>query len=92
MLSKKMLKERVQKYEELKAQMAVAQAELDAIEAELKAELNRRKVEELEVGEKKVKWTRFVKSQFDSKGFRAENPDVYKKWQKQVEQRRFSVA
>ena len=92
MIGKKAAAEKIARYEELKAQAAALEAELKVIEDEFKKELERRGVEELEVGTKKVRWTSFFKNQFDSKGFKAACPDVYAAWTKQVASRRFSVS
>lgn len=92
MLSKKAAAEKLARYEELKAQAKALDDELSDIESEFKKELDRRGVEEWEIGTKKVRWTSFFKSQFDSKGFKAACPDVYAAWTKQVASRRFSVS
>ena len=92
MLSKKVAAEKLARYEELKAQVAALEAETKAIEDEFKKELERRNVEALEIGSKTVRWTTFLKNQFDSKGFRTANPELYEKWTKEVKSRRFSVA
>lgn len=92
MLSKKVAAEKLARYEELKAQVKALSDELDGIESEFKSELDRRGVEEWEVGNKKVRWTSVLSNRFDTTGFKKEFPDVYKKWTKQVASRRFSVA
>ena len=92
MLSKKAAAEKLARYEELKAQVAELEAETKAIEDEFKKELERRNVEALEVGSRTVRWTTFLRSQFDSKGFRKANPELYDEWTKEVSSRRFSVA
>ena len=92
MLSKKVAAEKLARYEELKAQAKVLEDELSAIESEFKSELDRRGVEEWEIGNKKVRWNSILSNRFDTTGFKKEFPDVYKKWTKQVASRRFSVA
>ena len=92
MLSKKVAAEKLARYEELKAQVKALSDELDGIESEFKSELDRRGVEEWEVGNKKVRWTSVLSNRFDTTGFKKEFLDVYKKWTKQVASRRFSVA
>lgn len=92
MLSKKVAAEKLARYEELKAQAAALEEEIKAIEDDFKKELDRRGVEVLEVGEKKVRWTSVLSNRFDSTGFKKSFPDLYKAWTKAVPSRRFSVS
>ena len=92
MMSKKVLKEKVERYQELKAQLEVMEAELEEIKNELTNELERRKVEELAVGPNFVRWTYYVQNRFDSTAFKKAHPMEYAMWQKQVSGHRFSVA
>lgn len=92
MLSKKVAVEKLARYEELKAQAAVLDAELKAIEDEFKKELDRKGVEVLEYGDKKVRWTSVVSNRFDSTGFKKSFPELYKAWTRAVPSRRFSVS
>ncbi len=92
MLSKKVAAEKLARWEELSAIEKEIAAEKSAIEDDFKKELDRKGVEVLEVGTKKVRWTSFFKNQFDSKGFKAACPDVYAAWTKQVASRRFSIG
>jgi len=92
MLSKKAAAESVNRYFELKAIRDAADAEMEAIASGFKKELDRRGTEVMEVGDKTVRWTSYVKNQFDSKGFRVACPDEYAAWTKAVESRRFSIT
>lgn len=92
MLSKKNAAEKLARWEELSALEKEILAEKSAIEDDFKQELDRKGVEILEVGNKKVRWTSVVSNRFDSTGFKAQFPELYKAWTKQVASRRFSVA
>ena len=92
MLSKKVLEEKVARYQELKAQIEALEAEQEAVKNALSKELERRNVEELAVGENVVRWTVYVQNRFDSNAFKKANPAEYAAWQKQVTGHRFSVA
>ena len=92
MLNKKVLEEKVARYNELKAQLEVLEAEQDKIKAELSAEMERRNVEELVVGNNTVRLTSYVQSRFDSGAFKKANPVEYENWVKRVCGHRFSVV
>ena len=92
MLSKKVAAEKLARYEELKAHVKALEAEIDEIESDFKKELDRKGIEVLEIGDKKVRWTSVLSNRFDSTGFKAQFPELYKAWTKQVASRRFSVC
>ena len=92
MLSKKVLEEKVARLVELEAIIKEYEAEQKELEDGLKAEMERRKVEELSVGARMVRYTTYVQNRFDSSGFKKEHPNVYAAWQKQVTGHRFTVA
>lgn len=91
-MTKKELAATVARYNEYKAMLKEVEAEVEKAEAALKKELEKKGVEMLEVGEFKVRWTPFVTERFNSKGFKAAEPELYKAWTNKVESRRFSVA
>ena len=92
MLSKKVAAEKLDRYEELKAYKKAVEAEMDEIESDFKKELDRRGIDFMEVGDKKVRWTEVLSNRFDSTGFKKEFPELYKAWTKAVPSRRFSVT
>ena len=93
-MAKKMsrLEKSVAEYKELKALLKEVQDEIEKRESALKAELEKRGVSELAVGDSVVRNTAFVSKRFDSKGFKVANPALYEEFVKEVEGHRFSVA
>ena len=91
-MTKKELAAKIREYDELKELLKETEAEVARLEADFKKELERKKVEELQSGERKVRWTSFVSQRFDSKGFKAAEPELYRAWMKDVESRRFSIV
>ena len=73
------------KAEELAEQMA-------ALEAEIKAEMEARGVEEITAGAVKIRWAKITSHRFDSTGFRKAMPELYERFTKPSESRRFTVA
>ena len=91
-MTKKDLLDTIQTYNEYKAILKEAEAEMAKAEEALKKEMTKKGVDSLEIGDFKVRWTPMVSARFDSKGFKAAMPELYKEWTKEVESRRFSVA
>ena len=79
------LKRMKAKAEELAEQMA-------ALEAEIKAEMEARGVEEIMAGSVKIRWAKLTSHRFDSTGFKKAMPDLYERFTKITESRRFTVA
>ena len=92
MLSKKMFEQKISEYDELKAREKELKAEIERLENEMKGEMERRKVSELEIGNRVVRWTPYVSQRFDTTGFRKSCPEQYSEWVKEVRGHRFSVA
>ena len=91
-LSKKVAAEKLARWEELSAIEKEILAEKSAIEDDFKKELDRKGVEILEIGNKKVRWTSVVSNRFDSTGFKKSFPELYKAWTKAVPSRRFTIG
>lgn len=91
-LSIKDIREKLKQYKELQALIEEAEAELEAIRDELKAEMTSRNTEELAVDVFKVRWTAVKSSRFDTCAFREAMPDLARKFTKETETRRFTVA
>jgi predicted phage-related endonuclease len=77
---------------ELKAMQEELAAEISSIEDTIKAELTARGTDELQAGPFKIRWT-FVKSnRLDQTAIKNELPDIYARYCKKSESRRFCVA
>lgn len=91
-MTKKELKNKIVEYKEYKALQKETEAILEKLEAELKTELARQKVDELSIGGFVIRNTPFTQSRFDSKGFKIANPDLYGKFVREVIGHRFTVS
>lgn len=69
-----------------------AQKEAEALRDGIKAEMEQRDLEELEVGAYIVRWTSVLSNRFDSSAFKKSYADLYKTFTKQVASRRFSIS
>ena len=77
---------------EWEALLAEATAEVEAIKDDLKRELEKRGVEELEAGQYVVRFTTVLSNRFDTTAFKREHCELYKLYTKQTTSRRFSVS
>lgn len=83
---------KVTELKELKAMREELDAEITAIEDAIKAEMTARATDEMICGCYKVRWQTIRSSRFDSTGFKKAMPDLYERFTKTTETRRFTVA
>lgn len=83
---------KIEQLKELEALVREAEKEVEALKDEIKAEMTKRNTEELEAGRYTVRWTSVTTDRFDSKAFKAEMAEVYNRYIKTTESRRFSVV
>lgn len=62
--------------------------QIEKIKDAIKEEMGDR--EEVETGKYIIKWTMFIRNQFDSKRFKADHEKLFNQYSKPVESRRFS--
>lgn len=78
---------------EYEAAIEEMKAEAEEIRNSIKAEMDERGTEELQIGQFIVRFTNVVSSRFDTKRFKEKfGADVYKAFTKEVQSRRFSIA
>ena len=78
---------------EYEAAIEELKAEAEELKADIKAEMDARGAEELQVGQFIVRFTNVVSSRFDTKRFKEKfGADVYKAFCKEVKSRRFTIA
>lgn len=83
---------KIEELEELEKLIEEAKAEAETLRDEIKAEMMKQGVEEMEAGKYIVRWTSVLSNRFDSTGFKKVMPDVYKAYTKQVSSKRFSIC
>ena len=77
---------------EWEAIAAEANTEVESLKDEIKAEMNRRGVEEIEGGQHIARFTTVLSNRFDTTAFKREHGEMYKIYTKQTTSRRFSIA
>lgn len=91
-MSTKEITARVRKLKELKSKTEQLAEEITAIENEIKAEMEAQGVEEMNAGAFKIRWAKLASHRFDSAGFKKAMPEIYERFTKVTESRRFTIA
>lgn len=86
------LTDKVRELKELKALAAELEAEITSLEDSIKAEMTARKTDEMQVDVFTVRWTKVISRRFDTVSFKKNHADLYDRYMRQTETRRFSVA
>ena len=90
-MTERMLNNRAKKLLDIKAQIKELEEQQKALEEEIKAEFTADQ-EEIRTEKYLIRWTRYITSRFDSKALEKDLPDVYRKYKKETQSRRFSIA
>ena len=88
----KEIEQKAKRLKTLKNKQEELQAEIDQIEADLKADLEHRGVEELHAGPFTVIWKMIHSSRFDTRTFREKYGKLYKEFTVPSDYRKFSVV
>lgn len=91
-MSTKDLQAKVTELKDLKAMAEELQAEITAIEDELKAECVKQGTEEIQAGIFKIRYKAVASNRFDTKAFKSAHSDLYEQFTKHSTGYRFSVA
>ena len=91
-MTNKELLEKIEALNEWEAILEEAKKEADAIRDEIKADMEEKDLEEMNLGRYIVRWTPVLTNRFDTTSFKKIYGDLYKAFTKQVASRRFSIA
>lgn len=92
-MAKNELLRKIELLNEYEAMLEELKAEADEIKNDLKAEMEARDVEEMEVDQYIIRFRSVLTTRFDTKRFKeAMGEDVYNAFTKQVASKRFSIA
>lgn len=86
------MKSKIEQLKELEAFVREAEKEIESLKDDIKAEMYRRDVEELNVDRYVVRYTNVVSNRFDTNAFKKAMPQVYGMYLKQTDSRRFSIV
>lgn len=76
----------------LKRMAEELEAEIKALEDEIKAEMEAREADEIIADIFKIRWTPVVSNRLDTTAFKKALPDLYQQFTKQTTSRRFSIV
>jgi predicted phage-related endonuclease len=82
----------VRNLKDLMNMKAELDAEIEAAQDTIKAEMSAREVDEMIVDVFKVRWTKVISNRFDTTAFKKAHEDIYNMFAKTTETRRFSIA
>ena len=85
------IENRINKLQELEAQIEALKAEADEIRNEIKADMDAKGVDELRTKNFVVRWKEIVTNRFDSKSFKAKMPELYHQFVKPASSRRLTI-
>lgn len=86
------MEKKIAELRELMRMKEEIEAEITAIQDEIKADMTVRGVEELRGTDYKVTWKAYQTSRIDSKALKADLPDIAAKYTKTTTARRFLIA
>ena len=91
-MTERMIENRVRKLQEIEARQKELEASAAAIRTELKADLEKKGMDELKTRSFALRWKEIVTSRLDSKALKAALPDVYGQFCKPIASRRFTIS
>ena len=91
-MTERMIVNRVKKLKELEAQQKKIEEQIEALKAEIKADMQRKDLEEQKAGDYMVRFTTVISNRFDGKAFKADHAKLYDQYMRTTESRRFSIA
>ena len=90
-MAKNELLKKIELLNEYEAMLEELKAEADEIRNDIKAEMEARNVEEMEVDQYIVRFRSVLSTRFDTKRFKADHADLYEAYKKPSEYMRFTV-
>ena len=91
-MGEKAIENRIRKLQEIEAQQKELETQAEAIRAEIKADMESKGLEELKTKNFIIRWKEIISNRLDGKALKAAFPDIYGKFVKQTESRRFTIA
>lgn len=91
-MTERMIENRIKKLSALEDQIVQLQEQAEEIKAELKADLDKKGVQELRTKNFLIKWKEIVSNRLDGKALKAALPEIYSQYCRPTSSRRFTVA
>lgn len=91
-MSEQNLQKKVQEMRELQRMAEELSVEIENIRDEIKAEMLKRNADEVITGEYKITWKTVISNRLDTTALKKALPDVFERFTKQTESKRFCIA
>ena len=91
-MSTKEMTKAVRRLRELEAEAAQLADQIDTLKEQIKAEMAVRDMDEMQAGVFRVRWTAVQSTRLDSAAFREAMPELYDRFARKIETRRFTVT
>ena len=89
-MTERQIANRIKKLKELEAQQDILQQQIDVLKAEIQDEMNDSEI--MTACEFVVHWCKVVTSRLDTSRIKKELPDIYARYTKETQSRRFSIS
>lgn len=91
-MTERRIENRIKKLSALEEQIAQLQEQAEAIKTELKADLDKKGVQELKTKNFLIMWKEIVSNRLDGKALKTALPEIYSQYCRPTSSRRFTVA
>jgi predicted phage-related endonuclease len=82
----------VRKLQEIEAQRKALEEQAEKLKEEIKADMERKGVDEIETPNFSIRWKEIVSNRLDSTALKKALPEIYKQYARQITSKRFTVA
>lgn len=90
-MTNRMIENRVNKINELQAQIEELNAQVESLKDEIKSSMALDNIDELDTGKHVIRWKVVFSTRLDSTLLKKSLPDVYSQFSKQTESKRFTI-
>jgi predicted phage-related endonuclease len=91
-MGNKAIENRVKKLQEIEAQRKALEEQAEKLKEEIKADMERKGVDEIETPNFSIRWKEIVSNRLDSAALKKALPEIYKQYARQITSKRFTVA
>jgi predicted phage-related endonuclease len=91
-MGERAIENRVRKLQEIEAQRKALEEQAEKLKEEIKADMERKGVDEIETPNFSIRWKEIVSNRLDSAALKKALPEIYKQYARQITSKRFTVA
>jgi predicted phage-related endonuclease len=91
-MGERAIENRVRKLQEIEAQRKALEEQAEKLKEEIKADMERKGVDEIETPNFSIRWKEIVSNRLDSTALKKALPEIYKQYARQITSKRFTVA